>query len=193
MGGRIGVCSRGWMGQAVQQAGSVFTVQWLPSRGEPLRGLLEKLWQGWGDAGAEARAWSCPWHHEPSQAGPEGRAGIPSPPGHQQRAVRQVEGADPLWAVSADQQARKPSLLVFRATHLYGKSSDTVLPCESHASLSGDESLLVGVGIPWHQAGPRAQGLFHSSAPTLLSHVPWASGSLAQVLAWRGMGGGHSP
>lgn len=30
-GGRTDVRSQGWTGQAVQQAGSVFTVQWLPS------------------------------------------------------------------------------------------------------------------------------------------------------------------
>lgn len=38
-----------------------------------------------------------------------------------------------------------------------------------------------------------AQGLFYSSAPTLLSHIPQASGSLAQVVALRGVGRGHSP
>lgn len=45
----------GMDGQAVQQAGSVFTVQWLPSRGEPLPSIPEKLWQGWRDSRAQAR------------------------------------------------------------------------------------------------------------------------------------------
>lgn len=147
-------------------------------RGEALHGLLEELWQALGDGGAEASAWSCPGHREPGQAGPEGRVGIPSLPGCRQRAQRQVEGTDPPRAISADQQAQRPSLPVFWATRLYGKSNNAVPPCESHASLSGDKSLLVGAGIPWRQAGPLTQGLFHSSVPTLLSHVPWASRSL---------------
>lgn len=145
---------------------------------EALHGLLEELWQALGDGGAEASAWSCPGHREAGQAGPEGRVDIPSLPGCQQRAQKQVEGTDPLRAISADQQAQRPSLPVFWATRLYGKSNNAVPPCESHASLSGDKSLLVGAGIPWRQAGPLTRGLFHSSVPTLLSRVPWASGAL---------------
>lgn len=119
-----------------------------------------------------------PWASKPGQAGPEGRVGIPSLPGRRQRALRQVEGTDPLRAISADQQAQRPTLPVFWATRLYGKSNNAVPPCEPHASLSGDKSLLVGAGIPWRQADPLTRRLFCSSVPTLLSHVPWASGSL---------------
>lgn len=59
------------------------------------------------------------------------------------------------------------------AAHLDGKSSPAVPPSEL-LLLSGDKSLLVGVGsggtILW------AQGRFHSSGPTLLSQSPWALG-----------------
>jgi len=180
------VRSRGWTWRAVQQAGSVFTVQWLPSGGEPLRGLPEKRWQSWREGGADARAGSPAWH--PSQARQVPRAGLVSPlrlatsRGHlgKRRGCRPPPGCQ-----QGPGRPRRPSLPGFWAAHLYGKSSrDAGPPCRSHVSLSRHKSLLVGVGIPWHQAVLWAQGLFHSSVPFLLSHILQASGSLAQV--WLG-------
>lgn len=83
--------------------------------GEALAGLEGK----WG----RSQSLVFPLALEPSQTGPEGRADLSSLPGNQQRALGQAEGADTLQAVSADQQAQRPSLPVFWAAHLYGKSS----------------------------------------------------------------------
>lgn len=118
---------------------------------------------------------SSSWHHLLSQAGPEGRAGLPSPPGNQQRTLRRVEGVDPLRAVSADQQAFSSCLL--GCTPFQRNPADAVPPYTS-CFLSRDKSLLVEIGIPWHQRVLWAQGLFHSSVPTLCTHIrgplgPW--------------------
>lgn len=92
-------------------------------------------------------------------------------------------------------QTSRPRSLLFPSFGLHTFTGNPVtLSCPANLMLlSLETSPCLSVLGSWHQAGPRAQGLFHSSAPTLLSHVPQASGSLAQVLAWRGMGGGHSP
>lgn len=126
-----------------------------------------------------------PLASEPSQTGPEGRGDLPSPPGNQQRALGQAERVSAPSGLPAP--TRRPRGLLFPAFRLHtftGNPADDGPPCKSQASLSGDKSLLVGVGIPWHQAVLWAQGLFHSSVPILRSHILRASGSLARV--WRG-------
>lgn len=108
-GGRTDVhrCAFRTARQAVQQAAPVFTVQWLPSWGEPLRGLLEELWQGWRGGGAEARLGLGLGIM--SQAGPEGRVGLPL-------RLATSRGHFSEWT-------RGPSLPGFWVTHLSRKPS----------------------------------------------------------------------
>lgn len=72
-----------------------------------------------GGAGARrgrGQSWSSPWHHGLGQAGPEGMIGLPSPPGHQQRALRQVGGAGPL---RLSVQSSRPRGLLFPSSGLH--------------------------------------------------------------------------
>lgn len=149
-------------GRAVQQAGPVFTVQWFPSRGAPLDGSQGSSSRFWRASGATA---SLGLHLGiESPAGPEGRAGLPSPPGTS-------------VASGGCQCAGRPSCPGFWAAHISRKPADAVPPRQSQASLC-DMCLLVGAGIhPW------AQGFFHPSAPTLLS-----TGA-----GWRGREEGTAP
>lgn len=110
----------------VQQAGSVFTVQWLASfmRGasaQPPRGALTGLE---GRRGAEARAWASSWHHRPGRASPEARPGLPSPPGGQQRALL---SRDPSGLKVKNKRPRG------HLTGLYftGKAASAIPPCFS--------------------------------------------------------------
>lgn len=145
--GTDGACGNGW--------GRLFSrqVQYSQCNGFLHEGHLcqasrrnsgRSLWGG----GAEAIAWSSSWHHEPGQAGPEGKAGLPLLPGDQRRALRQVKGVDP-FKLSAQTAGGLLFPSVFWAASLYGKSGQPTLsrPAKSQALLSGDRSLPVRVGI----------------------------------------------
>lgn len=114
-----------------------------------------------------------------SQAGPEGRAGLPSPPGP-------TSGA----AVSAARQAS--SCLLGRTPF---QEAQPMPPCPAnlmHLSLRqvpacwGRNPSLGTRQVLW------AQGLFRSSVPTLssTSMCPWVPGPSA---GWRGAGEEHGP
>lgn len=154
---------------AVQQAGPVFTVQWLPSRGAPLDGLPGQLLQVLEGRWGSGQPWASPWHREPSRS--RGQGGPPLAAWHQHCQWRAVGAAG------------KPSHPGFWAARISRKPADAFPPRQSQASLR-DLCLLVGAGThPW------AQGFFHSSAPTLLSTAT-ASGSLPRC--WlEGAGGGQ--
>lgn len=139
--------------------------------GEALAGLEGQQGRG--------QTWSSPWHHQLSQAAPEGRAGLPCPPGNQQRTRRQVEGVDPFWAVNGDLQAFSSRL---SGCTPFWEIQPTLSRPANIMLLSRHKSLLVGVGIPWHPTSG-SSGHKGSSIPQCphCSH-PRASGSLAQVL-----------
>lgn len=146
--------------------------------------------RSWRKGGAEARAQTPSWHHEPDQAGPEGRAGLPLPCGNQQRALRQVEGVDPfLLSVQTARGLLFPSV---GCTPLR-----EIRPCCPALQISGS-SLWRQVHTcrcwdPLAPDGSSGRRLFHSSVATLVSHMAQVAESLAQVLAWRGVRGGCSP
>lgn len=146
----------GWMfvhgmdGRAVQQAGSVFTVQWLPS--------------GWG---ASVRPPEEPWQV------PEGRQGR-ARPGLRLGTWSQA-GAESAGRGRLGERSPAGLLLPSSGLHTFpGNPAAAGPPCESHASLSGTSPFLLG-SIPCRDPslGTKlvlwARGLFHSSAPTLLS------------------------
>lgn len=91
------------------------------------------------------------------------RAGLVSLlPGHQQRALRQVEGVDPLSCLHRQPEASSSRLLGCVPLCLYRKSGSAVPPFECQAHFLGNRSLPVHVGIPWDQLGLLGTGLFCS-------------------------------
>lgn len=138
----------------------------------------------------EARAQSPSWHHEPGQAGPEGRAGLSSPCGNQQRALRQVEGVDPfLLSVQTARGLLFPSVGCTPLREIKRRCpalqiSGSSLWRQVHTCRCWD---------PLAPDGSSGRRLFHSSVATLVSHMAQVAGSLVQVLAWRGVRGGCSP
>lgn len=159
----------GMDGRAVQQAGSVFTVQWLPSGGGPLGGPPE----------------------EPRQmpAGRQGRAR----PGLHLGVWSQAGTAGTSRGCSGE---RSPAGLPLPSSGLHafpGNPAAAGPPCEPRASLSRTSPCLLGQGsIPGHQTGPLGMRLFHSPEPTLLSTSTglWVPGPGAGLA---GVGGQSSP
>lgn len=139
--------------------------------GEALDGLEGQQGRG--------QTWSSPWHHQLSQAAPEGRAGLPCPPGNQQRTRRQVEGVDPFRAVNGDLQAFSSRLSGCTPFWEFSRRCPTLQM--SSFSLDTSPCLLAQGSLGTLPVGPLGtRALPFLSAHTVLPH-PRASGSLAQV------------
>lgn len=151
--------------------------------GEALAGLEGQQGRG--------QAWSSPWHHQLSQAAPEGRAGLPCPPGNQQRTRRQVEGVDPFRAVNGDLQAFSSRL---SGCTPFWEIQPTLSRPAYIMLLSRHKSLLVGVGIPWHPTSG-SSGHKGSSIPQCPHCSPTSTGLWVPGpgVGWRGVGEEHSP
>lgn len=141
---------------------------------------LAELEGRWG----RRQSWLSSLASEPSQTGPEGGADLPSPPGHQQRALGQAEGCvGPLQAVGRDPAG--PGGLLFPASGLHtftGNPAGTLARPADLRLLSPETSpcLLVLGSLGTR----RSSGHKGSSIPQCPSHILRASGSLAQV--WLG-------
>lgn len=175
------MCVHGWLGRLGSRQVQSSQCNDFPCEGSPCVASRRSSGRCWRDSRAEAR---LGLHLGiTSQAGPEGRAGLPSPPGMQQRTL--TNGA----AVSAARQAFS-SCLLGRTPF---QEAQPMLSCPAnlmHLSLRQ-------VPAPWHQTGPLGTRSlpFLSAHPIVHIHVPlgpwpkcWLEGSGRRAQPLRGRG-----